>query len=244
MKLFISHALNKSTALPMICFPYGFYGVYAYSGRTENAQYYKNIPKIQDHLSINNGTIWELKSNDFNLDISVYKNHEVLDHNKFNTMFKDMLISFCEENFAFEQNLDCNMRPFTELNAQDALELGIVLAGSAFKLQNNVFSINWVSEKIGKDESDYFASINRLQDHPIYPTYAIACQTFKIDQLNIMPFMFFNKYGEHVGSSSENTELLGEFDLVMKTIDDLGLSPSIDEWTNEYHAKVSTDGLA
>jgi hypothetical protein len=56
--------------------------------------------------------------------------------------------------------------------------------------------------------------------------------------------MFFNKYGEHVGSSSENTELLGEFDLVMKTIDDLGLSPSIDEWTNEYHAKVSTDGLA
>ncbi len=244
MKLFISHALKKSTALPMVCFPYGFYGVYAYSGRTENAQYYKNMPKIDNHLSINSETIGELKCKYFNLDISVYKNSEVSDHNKLNAIFKDMLVGSCEEKFYFGQNLDCNMWPFSELNAQDALDFGIVLAGSAFKLQNNDFSIDWVSEKVGKDECDYFTSINRLQEHPIYPTYAIACQTFKIDQLNIMPFMFFNKYGEHVGSSSENTELLGEFDLVTKTIDDLGLSPSIDEWTNEYHAKVYTDGLA
>lgn len=224
MKFSINTIVLPDTNISLDVFPFGFYAPQ------------KNKSEILKNMSVDGAAAFEGNLY-INMPVqSVLKTKDLAaaDHSELSANFKEYMTALCAQLFKAPTIQDIPSLPFAPLSAEDALVIGVVLAGSVFRLQNHTFVRYWMEQFIESDEFAHYSQLGCIADHPCFPAYLMSCQTYKIENLNIIKYNIFNKYGEYIGTTSESSELLGGHELVINLIPDLGLSPSPNEWNNQY----------
>lgn len=119
--------------------------------------------------------------------------------------------------------------------APQAFRFDIVLAGAVVKFKDEDLAMNFLMEKVGEGLAETLQDVGKAHLHPFYPTYAVPTATFRnscSDQF--IPFCLFNCYGEFIGNQEYEVEAMAITSVEQDIIPDLGLSPSLDEFSREY----------
>lgn len=134
------------------------------------------------------------------------------------------------------------IKTHAKLSGVDALKFDLVLAGSVLKVKYESIANEYLEEHIDSDEAEFLIDNFKAHLHPFYPAYAVPAITFKSNITDaFIPCNLFNRYGEYIGNQELEVETMCITGIEQEIIPDLGLSPSLAEFSEMYKQAMADE---